>query len=579
MMLTRRKALAALGTAGIGTVVFRRALAAKAGDAAVSPGMVAEAEWIAGIKLTAAQREAAARILNKARADLKRVREIPLDNSQRPGLLFRPLTCPASQPDPRGYQVVAPSKPAYDVATKRGSDEDVAFASIARLAALLRSRKISSVELTKLYLDRLRRYDPLLKCVVTLMDDLALRQAKRADGELAAKKDRGPLHGIPWGLKDIISYPGYPTTWGAPQYRRRVINVKAAVAERLEEAGAVLVAKLATNAFAGGGVLWFRGLTRNPWNPREDAAGSSSGSGSATAAGLVGFSIGTDTGGSIIHPSMRCGAVGLRPTYGRVSRYGCMQLCWSLDTVGPICRSADDCGLVLDAIHGADPRDAASVDRKYVWPSSREVSTLRVGYAPNKGNDDGHEALSVLRELGVTLVPIRSPALLSDFGLTYQLIEGVVAIESATTFDELTRRGEPKGVQGWPTYWAFGHLMSGVDYLKLNRLRAILMDRLDKLMQTIDVYCGNELVLYTNVAGHPVTVFPNAFEQKGGLQVPRPQMMVGRAYDETTLLALADAYQRAVGLTKRPPLERFLAEKDQILKDEKFPDENKLYTD
>jgi len=560
-------------------------LAAKAGDGPVSPAMIAEAEWVAGIKLTAAQREAAAKSFNEFRESTKRVRAIDLDNSQHPGLVFTPLASPAARPDPRGYQGVTPSKPLSEAVARRDSDEELAFASIRRLGALLRSRKISSVELTKLYLDRLHRYDPLLKCVVTLMDDLALRQAQRADRELAEKKDRGPLHGIPWGLKDVIAYPGSPTTWCAPQYRHRVIDVKAAVAERLENAGAVLIAKLATNAFAGGGLLWFRGLTRNLWNPRLDAAGSSSGSASATAAGLVGFSIATETAGSIIGPSSRCGAVGLRPTYGRVSRYGCMQLCWSLDKIGPICRNVDDCGLVFAAIHGADPRDTASVDRNYVWPSSRNVTTIRVGYTPKKGKDakqgqdEGREELRVLRDLGVKLVPIPSPKLLEDYGLTFELIEGVVAIESATSFDELTRRGEPKGVQGWPRYWAYGHLLSGVDYLKLNRLRAILMQRFDKLMQTIDVYLGGEFALYNNLTGHPAVVFPKKFEKDGGFLVPRPQMMTGRIYDESTLLALADAYQRAIGLTARPPLDKFLAEKDQILKDEKFPDEKKLYTD
>ena len=578
-MLTRRRALAILGAAGIGTGVFQRALTAKAAEGPVSPQMVEDAEWVAGIRLTPAQREAAANHLNQYRESTTRIRAIELDNSQRPGLVFTPLTSPASRPDPRGYQVVASPMPVSRALARPNSDEDLAFASIRHIGALLRSRKISSVELTKLYLARLRRYDPLLKCVVTFMDEVALQQARRADRELAEGKDRGALHGIPWGLKDIIAYPGYPTTWCAPQYRNRVINVKAAVAERLENAGAVLIAKLATNPFAGGGVQWYRGLTRSPWNPHLDAAGSSSGSGSAIAAGLVGFSIATDTGGSIIHPSMRCGTVGMRPTYGRVSRYGCMQLCWSLDTVGPICRSADDCGLVFATIHGADPRDAVSVDRPYVWPSSRDISTIRVGYSPENGKDDDREELRVLRELGVKLVPIRKTKLLDDYGLTFELIEAVVAMESAATFDELTRRGEPKGVHGWPRYWAYGHLLSAVDYLKFSRLRAILMERLEKLMQTIDIYLGEELGLYTNLAGHPVLVFPKKFEKDQGFLVPRPQFMAGRAYDESTLLALADAYQRAIGLKERPPLEKFLAEKDQFLKDEKLPDENKLYTD
>jgi Asp-tRNA(Asn)/Glu-tRNA(Gln) amidotransferase A subunit family amidase len=578
-MLTRRRALAILGAAGIGNGVFQRALAAKAADGPVSAQMVADAEWVAGIKLTPAQREAAANHLNEYRESLKRIRAIEVDNSLRPGLIFRPLTSPDSAPDPRGYQVVTPPKPVSGEVASPSSDEDLAFASIRQLGSLLRIRKISSVELTKLYLARLRRYDPLLKCVVTFMDEVALEQAKQADRELADGKDRGPLHGIPWGVKDIISYPGYPTTWCAPQYRNRVISVKAAVAERLEDAGAVLIAKLATNPCAGGGVQWYRGLTRCPWNPHLDAAGSSSGSGSATAAALVGFSIATDTAGSIVNPAMRCGAVGLRPTYGRVSRHGCMQLCWSLDTIGPICRSADDCGLVFAAIHGADPRDAVTVDRNYVWPLSRAISTIRVGYSPENRKDEEREELRVLRELGVKLVPIRKTKLLDDYGLSFDLIEAVVAIEGATSFDELTRRGEPKGIHGWPKYWAYGHLLSAVDYLKISRLRAILMERLEKLMQTIDIFLGGELALYTNLAGHPQVAIPKKLEKDQGFLMPRPQLMVGRAYDESTLLALADAFQRAIGLKERPPLERFLAEKDQILKDEKFPDENKLYTD
>lgn len=244
-MLTRRRALQILGTAGIGTSVFRRALAAKVVDGPISPQMVEEAEWIAGIELTQAQREAAVKRLNKHRKSLKRMRAIDLDNSQQSGLNFRPLTSRDSLPDPRGYQVVTAPKPIPRAATGPGSDEDVAFASIRQLASWLRGRKISSLELTRLYLARLRRYDPLLKCVVTFMDELALEQAKRADRELAQGQDRGPLQGIPWGVKDIIAYPGYPTTWCAPQYRHRVIDVKAAVAERLENAGAVLIAKLA----------------------------------------------------------------------------------------------------------------------------------------------------------------------------------------------------------------------------------------------------------------------------------------------------------------------------------------------
>ncbi|HVX13296.1 MAG TPA: amidase [Pirellulales bacterium] len=552
--------------------------------------MISDAEWVAGIKLTDPQREAVVNALQWAREDLDHIRAVEFDNSLLPALRFVPFASPAALPDPRGYQVKAAPVLASQPRSRRDSDEDLAFSSIRQLGQLLRERQISSVELTKFYLERLRRYDPLLKCVVTYMDDLALKRAERADQELRAKNDRGPLHGIPWGIKDIFSYPGYPTTWGLSQYRDRVIDVKPAVAERLEDAGAVLVAKLATNTLAGGSVLWYRGITRNPWNPRQDAAGSSSGPAVAAAAGLVGFSIGTETTASLISPSMVCGAVGMRPTYGRVSRHGCMQLCWSLDKIGPICRNVDDCGLVLAVIHGADPRDAASVDQTYVWPSSREVSTIRVGYVAKGGEDEQRDDIRFLRELGVTLVPVESPNLKKDYGLPdNELAVGLVASESAAAFEHLTRRGEPKGVKGWPPYFLLGHFLTSADYLKLNRLRGILMQRFDKMMQAVDVYLCDESPLgddpddrwewYSNLTGHPMVALPRKFSEKDGLLLPKPQRMIGRIYDESTLLGLAHACQQANGLTQRPPLDRFLAQKDEILAGEEFPDENKYYTD
>ncbi len=589
-MLSRRDALSILTAAGIGTTVFQRALAATAEGGLVSPQMVTDAEWVVGIELTEPQREAVVKAFKVARKDLDMVRAVELDNALLPGLSFTRLASPAAQPDPRGYEVRPSATSGPPSVSRPESDEDLAFSSLRQLGRLLRDRKISSVELTKLYLQRLRRYDPLLKCVVTYMDELALQQAERADRELRANKDRGPLHGIPWGVKDIISYPGYPTTWGVGQYRKRVIDVKAAVAERLEEAGAVLVAKLATNTLAGGSVVWYRGVTRNPWNPRKDAAGSSSGPAVAAAAGLAGFTIGTETTGSLIGPSIVCGATGLRPTYGRVSRHGCMQLCWSLDKIGPICRNADDCGLVLAAIHGADPRDAASVDRPYVWPSSRELSTIRVGYVPIGTDDDKRDELRVLRELGVQLVPVERPNLDRDYGLVKNpLAVPIVSCESAAAFEHLTRRGEPKGVKGWPRYFLLGQFLTAVDYLRINRLRAILMERFDKVMQSVDVLLcdergsgensGDQWDWYSNQTGHPTIALPRKFEAKEGLLLPKPLTMVGRIYDESTLLALAEACQRTFALTQRPPLEQFLAQRDEILADEKFPDESKYYID
>ena len=574
-MLNRRKALSILAATGVGTTVFQRALAATAEGGPISPQMVVDAEWVAGIELTEPQREAVVKAFKSARKDLEHIRAIDLDNSLLPGLNFTPLASPAARPDPRGYDVTASPAPDHEAVSRPDSDEDVAFSSVRQLGKLLRDRKISSVELTKLYLERLRRYDPLLKCVVTYMDELALQQAARADQELRANHDRGLLHGIPWGIKDIISYPGYPTTWGVGQFRDRVIDVKAAVAERLEEAGAVLVAKLATNTLAGGSVLWYRGITRNPWNPRKDAAGSSSGPAVAAAAGLVGFTIGTETTFSLIGPTIVCGAVGLRPTYGRVSRHGCMQLCWSLDKIGPICRHVDDCGLVLAAIHGADPRDTASVDRPYVWPSSRALSTIRVGYVPNGAEDDKREELRVLRDLGVKLVPVEPPNMDRDYGLAKNpLAVGLVACESAAAFEHLTRRGEPKGVKGWPRYFLLGQFLTAVDYLRINRLRAILMQRFDKMMQAVDVYLCNDPISgpdpvekwewYGNLTGHPMIALPRKFEAKNGRLLPQSQMMMGRVYDESTLLALADACQRTFGLKQRPPLDQFLRKRTRF---------------
>ena len=280
---------------------------------------------------------------------------------------------------------------------------------VARLAGLVRSGQVKSVELTKLYLDRLKRFDPILKCVVTLTEDLALKQAARADAEIAAGKYRGPLHGIPWGAKDLIAYPGYPTTWGAPQFKGRVLDEKATVAARLDEAGAVLVAKLSLGALAMGD-QWFGGKTRSPWDPRRGSSGSSAGSAAAVAAGLVGFAIGSETLGSIVSPCRACGASGLRPTFGRVSRHGCMSLSWSMDKIGPIARSVEDCALVFDAIHGHDGLDATAVDQPFAWPPRVELGRLKVGYLGKPEESlEAREELRILRGLGFELVPDRAP--------------------------------------------------------------------------------------------------------------------------------------------------------------------------
>ena len=324
------------------------------------------------------------------------LRKYPLDNGVFPAIEFNPLIPLVAETalQRKVKPIILPETPGLTVPENL---EELAFAPVTLLAQLVRSQKVTSVELTKMYISRLKRYDPLLKCVVTLTEDLALEQAHRADKEIAEGKYRGPLHGIPWGAKDLLATKGIKTTWGAKPYEKQVIDVDATVVQRLEEAGAVLVAKLSMGALAWGDV-WFGGKTRNPWNTEQGSSGSSAGPGSATAAGLVGFSIGTETWGSIVSPAARCGVTGLRPTYGRVSRYGAMALSWSMDKIGPMCRSAEDCALVFNAIYGPDGKDFTLVDRPFEWDPTIDIKTLRIGYVkdlfeidekeyPNKKHD------------------------------------------------------------------------------------------------------------------------------------------------------------------------------------------------
>src|SRR5436305_10223607 len=376
-LLDRRKVLGALAGLGIGTAAFRRAVAWQAEQAGkVTAELIQQAEWIAGITLTDEERKAIATTVERDQRRFETLRKVELTNSVPPAMAF--FAAPPQEAGGdirrdlvRPIQTAAPEKPQ--------SDEDIAFLPVTALSALVRTRKISSVELTNLYLSRLKRHDELLKCVVTLTEELALEQAERADREIAAGRYRGPLHGIPWGAKDIIAWPGYKTTWGAGHYQDQLLDVKATVARRLEEAGAVMIAKLTVGSLALGD-QWFGGMTRNPWNPAEGSSGSSAGSTSAVVAGLVGFAIGSETLGSIISPCRRCSASGLRPTFGRVSRYGCMTLSWSMDKIGPIARSIEDCALVFGAIHGSDRDDITAVDRPFNWPPRTDVKSLKVGY-------------------------------------------------------------------------------------------------------------------------------------------------------------------------------------------------------
>ena len=402
---TRRHLLKVLGGLGIGSAVFHRTLASAAEKAvAVTPDMVRQAEWIAGLELADDDRATVAAGLTRLLQDFATMRSVKLLNSVAPALAFQPA--PWLPPSKEGRGKVEPISGAAP--KKPDAADDLAFLPVTSLAALLRNRHVSSVELTKLYLERLKKYDATLHCVITLTDALALKQAQQADREIAAGRYRGPLHGIPWGAKDLIAYPGYKTTWGAAPFKEQTIDVKATVARRLEEAGAVLVAKLTLGALAMGD-QWFGGMTRNPWDPNQGSSGSSAGSASATAAGLVGFALGSETLGSIVSPSRVCGTTGLRPTFGRVSRHGCMTLSWSMDKIGPIARSVEDCACVFGAIHGFDGLDASAVDRPFSWPCPRDLRTLQVGYFEGGTPADKRDDLRVLRDLGVKLVPLKMP--------------------------------------------------------------------------------------------------------------------------------------------------------------------------
>ena len=399
-----------------------------------------------------------------------------------------------------------------------------------------------------------------LECVITLTEDLALRQAARADAEIASGKYRGPLHGIPYGAKDLLAVRGYRTTWGAMPYKEQVFDENATVIEKLEQAGAVLVAKLTLGALAWGDV-WYGGKTRNPWNLEEGSSGSSAGSAAATAAGLVPFAIGTETWGSIVSPATRCGATGLRPTYGRVSRSGAMALSWSMDKIGPICRSVEDCAIVFKAIYGPDGRDPSVVDVPFEYRGRVDFDRVRVGFAKSLFEDESegkaHDeaALRVLERLGAALVPIEFP----DYPV--ESLAFILSAEAAAAFDELTRSNRDDLMvrqvrDAWPNVFRASRFIPAVEYINANRVRYMLIQEMQKVMSTVDVYVapsfGGDNLLLTNLTGHPCVVLPNGFDEAG---CPVSITFVGRLFDEGTLLAVAKAYQDATGFhLKHPPL-------------------------
>ncbi|RIK41998.1 MAG: amidase [Chloroflexi bacterium] len=524
----------------------------------VTPAAIAAAARLIGLPFTGAEIELMVETVQKRLTHYEQLRAVSLANHVPPALRFDPA--------PAGGPAVGAGTASCAIAISASAPisrphplEEVAFWPVTQLAHLIHAGQVRSLELTQLYLDRLRRYDPHLKCTVTLTEELALSQARRADEELAAGHDRGPLHGIPWGAKDLLATRGIPTTWGAEPYQGQSFDYDATVVQRLAEAGAVLVAKLSTGALAQGDV-WFGGQTRNPWDLDEGSSGSSAGPASATAAGLVGFAIGTETMGSIISPGARCGVTGLRPTFGRVSRHGCMSLSWSMDKIGPMCRSVEDCAVVFNAIYGPDGLDTTVADRPFVWKPAIDLRRLRIGYVPaafdmereGKGYDE--ETLVVLRRLGAELVPITLP----DY--PHEMMMLILFAEAAAAFDELTRSDQDdrlarQSADAWPNSLRAARLIPAVEYIQANRLRSQLMQEMAGVMAQVDLYLqpcvwGPELAL-TNYTGHPAVVLPNGFSAAG--KPVNSMVFVGQLYGEAELLAVAKAYQDATDFHLRRP--------------------------
>jgi Asp-tRNA(Asn)/Glu-tRNA(Gln) amidotransferase A subunit family amidase len=544
--------------------------AASPATAELDTATVAAAERVLGVEYTDAERTLLLGNLQQQVAIAQQRRARPHPNALAPATVFDPRL-PGSKlrvaKDRLRPPVVAAGK-------TPGDEEAIAFASLPQLGAWLRAGTLTSVRLTELYLQRLEAIGPALQCTVTLTRDRALQQARRADAELAAGRVRGPLHGIPWGAKDIIDTARIRTTWGAEPFVDRVPEHDAAVVRALDDAGAVLVAKLSTGALAYGDI-WFGGRTRNPWNPREGSSGSSAGPAAAVAAGLCAFALGTETLGSIVSPCMRCGTTGLRPTFGRVPRTGTMALCWSLDKVGPITRFVDDAALVLAAIHGRDDGDPASRRLPYAFDARRSAKGLRVGFVEAWFADEAstavdRQALDALKAIGVELVPIEIPA------LPYTPLLTILLAEAATAFEALTLDGRDdqlgwQSADAWPNTFRAARFLSAVDLVAADRLRREAMIAFDRTFANIDAVFGpsfaGSMLLATNCTGHPSLTLRAGFverapepdvdgrkaEDQSAASCPHGITLWGHLYDEGTLCTIGRALQAELAVAARHP--------------------------
>jgi Asp-tRNA(Asn)/Glu-tRNA(Gln) amidotransferase A subunit family amidase len=638
MSLDRRSFLAACSRAGITSALLPGVLytlAAQARQAApgekkpelpkITPEMIDQAAELAGVgPFTDEQKKMMLDGLNEQRDGYAEIRALKMPNSVAPCVVFHPQPAVKPHEAPNNEEAIADSGQVIEIdcVGSKVSDcvpaasaapariEDLAFATVPEIAAQIKARHVSALDLTRMYLARLKRYDPLLHFTITLTEERALAQAKKADEEIAAGKYRGPLHGIPWGAKDLLAVKGYPTTWGAGGFEHQTIDEDATVVQRLDEAGAILVAKLTLGALAMGD-HWFGGQTRNPWNPKQGSSGSSAGPASAVAAGCVGFAIGSETLGSISSPSTRCGDSGLRPTFGFVPRTGAMALSWTMDKLGPICRSAEDCALVLQAIYGPDGKDTSVYPASFHWDPSLDWKSLRIGYlksgfdapeaihaeTPKQGETAEEKkkrehrnaemqinyarrvydrkydlaALDKLKQMGVNLIPVELPHL--PYGAMTPMLEA----EAAAAFDDLTMTGRDKllteqGPYDWPNTFRAARFYPAVEYIQAARARSLAVQQVSAVFGKVDIIVtptnGLQLVV-TNLTGHPAMIVPNGLrgadapkppavdtgdeDNIGGPGTPVSITFLAGLYQDAKLAAFGHAYQQATGFQKLHP--------------------------
>ncbi|MHB8578660.1 MAG: amidase [Ignavibacteriaceae bacterium] len=526
------------------------------GNKPITSEIIGNAEKIFGISFSEAQQDSMLDLLNQRLESYQNIRKIDLDNSIPPAILFNPI--------PEGVKFSTKQLPFktsnYSSVKIPRNINDLAFYSVGELGYLIKTRKISSVQLTKFFIGRLKKYGSELHCVITFTDDLAMKQAKKADEEIAAGKYIGPLMGIPFGVKDLLAVKGYKTTWGAAPYKDQTIDVNSTVVKKLEAAGAVLIAKLSMGELAMDDV-WFGGLTRNPWDTTQGSSGSSAGSAAAVSAGLVPFAIGTETWGSIVSPSTRCGDTGLRPTYGRVSRNGAMALSWSMDKIGPICRNVEDCAIVFKAIYGPDGIDQTVYNYPFNYTPQINLKGMRIGYLSDDFNHKyefkSTDSLTIveMKKLGAKLIPIKLP------NLPVNDISFILDAEAGAAFDVLTRSGKVdllarQGKDNWPNIFRASRFIPAVEYINANRVRYMLIQEMEKMFDKnkIDLYLApsdeGDNSLVTNLTGHPLVVVPNGFLTKNH---PASITFVGRLFDEGEILEVAKAYQDATGYQLKHP--------------------------